>query len=148
MFESRHTTRWWLTKRSYLPATYRGCALAEPSCPWRCTFALCLLGNRSFFHRDPKLGTLWFTRVQRNGPPSLRTQRWLEKDYIDNIVNTFSLVLQDWIAFVKLMTLNFTLIHGLVTTKNNSPLFFVVSILGDCRFGWLKEHVTNIISSQ
>ncbi|CAH3179874.1 unnamed protein product, partial [Porites lobata] len=28
----------------------------------------------------------------------------------------------DWIAFVKLMTLNFTLIHGLVTTKNNSPL--------------------------
>ncbi|XP_073240002.1 uncharacterized protein [Porites lutea] len=28
----------------------------------------------------------------------------------------------DWIAFVKLMTLNSTLIHGLVTTKNNSPL--------------------------
>ena len=43
---------------SSLAATYRGCALAEPSCAWRSTLALCLLGNCSFFHRDPMLGTL------------------------------------------------------------------------------------------
>ena len=119
MFESRLTRQ---PSGSSLAATYRGCALAEPICRWRSTFALCLLENRSFFYRDAKLGTLWFTRFQRNGLLSLTTQPWLDKEFIDNIVNAFSLVLQDWIAFVKLMTLNSTLIHGLVTTKNNSPL--------------------------
>ena len=46
----------------------QGCALAEPSGPWRLTFALGRLENLIFFHTNHMLGTLDFTVLQHWAP--------------------------------------------------------------------------------